>query len=206
MSIQILNREVFTYKFHFMNIQKILALAFATTTAIAILPGCQTESKINPNLATNTQNQTQEELKISGSTSTYAVVKILADAYASKTKNIKFTFLPPSQSESTIAGVKEGLLDLGSVSKQLTPEELENKLEYREIAKDALLVATHPSVTGVKNLKTDQLKAIYSGAVTNWKQIGGPDAKIIVLDRPEDESAKRLLRKYYLGADRKSVV
>jgi phosphate transport system substrate-binding protein len=112
--------------------------------------------------------------------------------------------LPPSQSESTIAGVKEGLLDLGSISKQLTPEELGDKLAYREIAKDALLVATHPSVTGVNNLTTENLKGIYSGAITNWKQIGGPDAKIIVLDRPEDESTKRLLRKYYLGEQLKN--
>ncbi|MGL5064583.1 MAG: substrate-binding domain-containing protein, partial [Microcoleus sp.] len=45
------------------------------------------------------------------------------------------------------------------------------------------------------------LKAIYSGTLTNWKELGGPDAKILVFDRPEDESAKRLLRKHYLGKD-----
>jgi phosphate transport system substrate-binding protein len=72
-------------------------------------------------------------------------------------------------------------------------------LESREVAHDGLVVATNTSVTGITNLTTENLKAIYSGSITNWKALGGPDAEIVVLDRPEDESAKRLLRKHYLG-------
>ena len=56
----------------------------------------------------------------------------------------------------------------------------------------------------MKNLTTEDIKGIYSGTITNWKQVGGNDAKIVLLDRPEDESAKRLLRKHYLGNDLKS--
>ncbi len=68
-----------------------------------------------------------------------------------------------------------------------------------------MVVATHPSVKGVTNLQTSQLKAIYSGKVTNWQKLGGPDAKIVLLDRPEDESAKKLLRQYYLGKELKNA-
>ncbi|NEP76208.1 PstS family phosphate ABC transporter substrate-binding protein, partial [Okeania sp. SIO2G5] len=54
---------------------------------------------------------------------------------------------------------------------------------------------------GIDTLTTQDLQAIYSGQSTNWSEFGGPDATIIVLDRAEDESAKRLLRKHYLGVD-----
>ncbi len=76
---------------------------------------------------------------------------------------------------------------------------------YKQLAKDGLVVATHESVKGVSNLTTQQLKAIYSGAVTNWQELGGPNEEIVVLDRPEDESGKRLLREHYLGKELKNA-
>lgn len=155
--------------------------------------------------STRTQVQVPQEIKIVGSSSTYQAAKILAKAYKDKTGNVKFIFLPKSQSSSGIAGVKKGIVDIGTVSRTLKPEEDDASIEYREFAKDALLVGTHPSVKAVNNLQTSQLKAIYSGKVTNWQELGGSNAKIVVLDRPEDESGKRLLREYYLGKKLKNA-
>ncbi len=173
----------------------------AATVIFAALSACTSNDNNNPS-PNNTE--AQQEIKIGGSSSSYGAMKILADAHSSKVKNSKVTFLPPSQSEVAIAGVKEGLIDLGSISKQLKPQEAGNAVEYRQVAKDALLVATHPSVKNITNLTTDNLKAIYSGKAKNWREFGGIDAKIVVLDRPEDESAKKLLRKHYLGKDLKN--
>ncbi|MDJ0772613.1 MAG: substrate-binding domain-containing protein [Mastigocoleus sp. MO_167.B18] len=147
----------------------------------------------------------QQEIKIVGSSSTYQATKILAKAYENKTVNVKFTFLPKSQSSSGIAGVRKGLVDIGTVSRTLKPEEDDSSVVYREFVKDALVVGIHPSVKGVRNLQTYQLKAIYSGRVTNWQDVGGSKGKIVVLDRPEDESGKRLLREYYLGKELKNT-
>ena len=150
--------------------------------------------------------QTQQEIKIVGSSSTYQAAQILAKAYENKTANvIKFTFLPKNQSSSGIAGVKKGLVDIGTVSRTLKPEEDDGSVVYREFATDALVVATHPSVKEVSNLQTSQLKAIYSGKVRNWQELGSSKARIVVLDRPEDESGKRLLRQYYLGKELKNA-
>jgi phosphate transport system substrate-binding protein len=163
--------------------------AIATTH----LPGCT----VNPPAQTQTQ-----QIKVSGSSSAYPVIQELAAGYQSPAA--KVSLLPKSQSEASIAGVKTGLFDIAAISRQLTPQEAQGDIQFREIAKDGLLVATHANVKGITNLTTDQLKDIYSGKVTNWKAVGGPDAKIVLLDRPEDESAKRLLRKHYLGADLKN--
>jgi phosphate transport system substrate-binding protein len=54
-------------------------------------------------------------------------------------------------------------------------------------------------VTGVTNLTTDQVKSIYSGSVTNWKQLGGPDLKIVVVSRSASSGTRATFQKYVLG-------
>jgi phosphate transport system substrate-binding protein len=174
--------------------------------ALLILPGCSTNTSTPTAVtATTAASNTQASIKVAGSSSALDFLRTLETDYESTSKNRQITLLEPGQSENIIAGIKQGLVDVGGISKNLKPEENDGTLEFREVAKDALLVATHPSVTGVKNLTTENLKSIYSGSVTNWQQLGGPNAQIVVLDRPEDESAKRLLRQYYLGKDLKNA-
>lgn len=184
-----------------LSIEQTLTIALAI--AVMAVAGCTTNTSTNAIRKPPLDSQAQSEIKIGANSSTYPAMKILTDAYAAKVKNTKLTFLLPNQSESAIALVKDGLLEIAIVSKQLLPEENNDTLEYQEVAKDALLVATHKSVTNITNLTTDNLKAIYSGAVKNWQELGGPDAKIVVLGT-EDDSAKRLLRKYYLGQQLKN--
>ncbi|MEH1815349.1 MAG: substrate-binding domain-containing protein [Nostoc sp.] len=160
----------------------------------------------NSNQVTNqADSQAQKIIKIGASSSTVTVLKLLAQAYQSQNKTVKIEFISNSQSEGAIAALNNDIIDIAGSSKKLKPEEDNGKIEYRELAQDLLLVATHNSVKGVNNLSPKQLKAIYKGDITNWRELGGTDAKIIVLDRPEDESAKKLLRKYYLGEDKTTI-
>ncbi len=140
-----------------------------------------------------------ETITIVGASTPYPAIQQLATAYAPHGSDTKVTFLESSQSSGGIAGVKEGWAEIGTVTRPPKPEEDSDNLAYRALAKDALLVATHPSVDEIQNLTTEALQSIYSGQATNWQEFGGPDAEIIVLDRAEDTSAKRLLRKHYLG-------
>ncbi len=185
--------------------QNLLTLAL-TAIALLGLPSCMTTSSSAPTTtaAKTVATPTQTSIKVGGSSSTLGLIKVLQTNYEATAKNVKITQLEPGQSENIIDGIKQRVVDLGAISKTLKPEENDGSLESREVAHDALLVATHPSVTGVKNLTTEDIKGIYSGSITNWKQLGGTQAKIVLLDRPEDESAKRLLRKHYLGKDLKN--
>jgi phosphate transport system substrate-binding protein len=184
--------------------QNILTLTLSAIPLLG-LPNCTNSSSApTTTAAPNVATPTQTSIKVGGSSSTLDLIKLLETNYLATTKNVKITQLEPGQSENIIDGIKQRLVDLGAITKTIKPEEKYGSLESREIAHDALVVATHPSVTGVKNLTTEDIKGIYSGSITNWKQLGGTDAKIVLLDRPEDESAKRLLRKHYLGADLKS--
>lgn len=184
------------------DMKKNIAIITLGAIALIALPSCSTNASAPPAPTTATAAANpQAEIKAGGSSSTVDFLRTMAAAYEASAKTGQITLLEPGQSENILAGAQQSLIDIGVLSKSLKSDELDSSLESREVAHDALLVATHPSVTGVKNLTTANLQAIYSGSVTNWQQLEGPDAEIVVLDRPEDESAKRLLREHYLGQE-----
>lgn len=175
----------------------ILILGLSSCTPVNPIDGNQTSQ-----IASQTDVQTQQIVKIASSSAMATVLKLLAEAYQANNKSVKIEFVSLSQSEGAIAALKNDIVDIAGMTHLLKPEEDNGKIQYREFAKDLIAVATHSSVQGVNNLTTKDLRAIYRGDITNWQELGGPDATIIVLDRPEDESAKRLLRQYYLNQDK----
>ncbi len=142
--------------------------------------------------------QVKATLKISGSGTCKPLVEILTQEYVKEHPEVKIDFLPPTHSKGGVEGVAQGLLDIGLVSRELKPEEKALGVTYYPLSRDGLVLATHQSVK-IKNLTNQQVKAIYAGQIKNWRELGGPDAPIIVLDRNEDESAKIILRQYVLG-------
>lgn len=176
-----------------------LLVSLAAGVALSGLPGC-TPVTTNQESSNQESSKEQQEITLSGSGTAYRALRLLAKAYEEKVPNTKIVFNPSNQTSGGVQGVKDNVIDLGATSRKLTPEEISG-IEYRAVAQDALMMATHTSVEGVKNLQTEELKAIYSGKATNWQEFGGPDADIIVLDRAEDETAKILLRRHYFGPD-----
>ena len=81
-----------------------------------------------------------------------------------------------------IVDVVEGKADLGGTCRHVLPRQEERGVKLIPLGWDALVVLVHPSNT-VKNLSLDQLKDIYTGKVSNWKQVGGADRKILVVAR-----------------------
>jgi phosphate transport system substrate-binding protein len=148
---------------------------------------------------TNIQNQAT--IKIMGAGSIYPAMKLLAEAYQTTNPNTSIEFMDKGQSSAGIVALKNNLIAIALTTRPLKKEEDDGSIQYQEFAKDALLVATNSNVTGIKNLTTAQLQDIYTGNIENWQALGGPAGEIIVLDRPEDESAKQVLREIYLGKD-----
>jgi phosphate transport system substrate-binding protein len=87
-----------------------------------------------------------------------------------------------------LAALINATVDLANASRQIKPEEIEearaNGVEPVEtvVARDAIAVVVHPA-NPVDHLTIDQLSAIYSGAVGNWKEVGGADRPIVRLSR-----------------------
>jgi phosphate transport system substrate-binding protein len=93
-----------------------------------------------------------------------------------------------SGSSNGIKAILEGSCDIANASREMKEKELEtakkNSIAVEEIvvAYDMIVPVVHPS-NPVKNLTSEQLKAIYKGEITNWKEVGGKDLSIVVISR-----------------------
>jgi len=138
-------------------------------------------------------------IRLGGSSETYEILEQLAEGYSDTNSYIEFKFASPSQTSAGIQGVKAEQLDIGALSRPITEAEKSEGLKYVSLMEVPLVIMVHQSVTGISDITAEQIKSIYSGEITNWKEIGGPDANINLLDLPEDENEKQVLRRTYLG-------
>jgi len=101
------------------------------------------------------------------------------------------------QSGGSTRGVKDaraGLADIGMASRELKPEE-GGLMAYR-IAMDGIGIILHRK-NPVQALSDKQIKAIYTGKITNWQQLGGEDRKITVVNKAEGRSTLELFLNHF---------
>ncbi len=146
--------------------------------------------------------QPKETIRITGSGTCLPLVKIVAQAFQEKYPEIEVRFLPSGHSSAGVKGVDQGILEVGAVSRLLKPDEEALGVNYYCLSNDGLAIGTSKGLE-VKEITSQEVRKIYSGKITNWQALGGPDADIVVLDRNEDESAKIILRQYVLGKNLK---
>lgn len=137
--------------------------------------------------------------RITGSYACLPLLRILTAEYVRKHPELRFNYLPGSSSTAAFAGIQDRTIDIGATSRVPTePGEESPGAVQTTLSNDALVFATHTDVN-IYGLTTDQVRLIYSGAITNWKDVGGPDKHIVVLDRSENETVKEILRQFCLG-------
>ena len=116
-----------------------------------------------------------------GSTSMEKVIGALGEAFEEKNSGISFTY-NPTGSGSGISAVDEGRCDIGLSSRALKDEEKAKGLTETVLAYDGIAVIVNPS-NSVSDLTVEQIADIYTGEVTNWSELGGGDAQIVVIGR-----------------------
>lgn len=111
---------------------------------------------------------------------------------------LSLDFLQGSSSSAAKKAVKEGSLDVAILLSANIAAEREDGLDLLPVADDPVAFAVHADLA-IKSLTTAQLRGIYLGQITNWSEVGGPDAAIIVMARDEDEGTTKILRKALFG-------
>lgn len=81
---------------------------------------------------------------------------------------------------------------------KLQPSDASQLVDH-QVVKQGWVMVDNPDVTGVTNLTTDQAKAIWTGQITNWKDVGGPDLKIVLIIRPASSGTRATFKKIVLG-------
>lgn len=126
-------------------------------------------------------------LSISGSTSVGPLAEKLAEKYEEQADiNIEINQIGSS---AGITNSINGVSEIGMSSRDLKEEEIASGLTETIIAYDGIVVVTHPS-NKVNDLTIEEVKQIFTGEVTNWKELGGDDMEIVVVSR-EDGSGSR---------------
>ena len=124
---------------------------------------------------------------ISGSTSVGPLAEKLAMKYEEQ-NDVKIE-VNQIGSSAGITNAISGVSQIGMSSRDLKQEEKDSNLQELIIAYDGIVVVTHPS-NPVKDLTMEQVKQIFTGEITNWKEVGGKDMEIVVVSR-EDGSGSR---------------
>lgn len=159
----------------------------ATVSAAALLAAC------SPQVADHRAESSSRAapIRVSGSGAVLPAVQKLGEAYRAKAPGASLQYPGGTNSGGGIRGVVEGTLDVAAVNRPLSDAEAREAIVYVPFVRDAAAFAVHRSVS-VKGLRTAQIRDIYSGKTTNWREVGGPDAPVIVLDRDEDDSLRKL--------------
>ena len=128
------------------------------------------------------------KITVSGSTSVGPTMEVLAEDYQKANEGVTIE-VQQVGSSAGITNTIDGTSQIGMSSRDLKDEEKSEGLEEYQIAIDGIAVITN-TANDVKDLTMDQIKDIYTGKITNWKEVGGKDAQIVVVSR-EDGSGTR---------------
>ncbi len=116
-----------------------------------------------------------------GSTSMEKVIGALGEAFMEANSGVNFTY-NPTGSGSGITAVSEGRCDIGLSSRALKDSEVESGLVGTVLAYDGIAVIVNPANT-VEDLDIETIAKIYTGEITNWSEVGGADAEIVLVGR-----------------------
>lgn len=144
--------------------KKIISLVVTAIVMCAVMVGCSKK----------------EGVATDGSTSMNKVIGALGEAFESK-NGIKVTY-NATGSGAGIQAVLEGRCDIGLSSRELKDDEKANGLEGTVLAYDGIAIIVN-TANPVKGLDVETITKIYTGEITNWKEVGGNDEEIVLIGR-----------------------
>ena len=159
--------------------KKIIALLLAAMLTLA-LAACGSKNNDNANTDTNTNDNTGT-VATDGSTSMEKVIGALSESFMANNADTTVTY-NPTGSGSGITAVQEGTCDIGLSSRALKDEEKAAGLKETVLAYDGIAIIVHPD-NPVSDLSVEQIAKLYTGEITNWKDVGGNDAEVVLIGR-----------------------
>ena len=155
--------------------KKIITILCIAVMALSLFAGCGQKADDNNTAAAGGTVSTD------GSTSMEKVIGALGESFMEANSGTTFTY-NPTGSGSGIQAVSEGRCDIGLSSRALKDDEKASGLKETTLALDGIAIIVNPQ-NPVKDLTLEQIAKIYTGEITNWKDVGGNDAEIVLIGR-----------------------
>ena len=173
--------------------KKVISIALIAMLVVAMAgcsqsqPAATTAAPAETPAQTTAAPQTEAPAALSGtvatdgSTSMEKVIGALGEAFMEANSGVNFTY-NPTGSGSGITAVSEGRCDIGLSSRALKDSEVASGLVGTVLAYDGIAVIVNPANT-VEDLDIETIAKIYTGEITNWSEVGGADAEIVLVGR-----------------------
>ena len=172
--------------------KKVISIALIAMLVVAMAGCAQSQPAAPAGTAAQTTAAPQTEVPATtaalsgtvatdGSTSMEKVIGALGEAFMEANSGVNFTY-NPTGSGSGITAVSEGRCDIGLSSRALKDSEVESGLVGTVLAYDGIAVIVNPANT-VEDLDIETIAKIYTGEITNWSEVGGADAEIVLVGR-----------------------
>jgi phosphate transport system substrate-binding protein len=176
------------------------AFHFVQLTAFCLLAGCGEPSSTSQR-ETAASNIAHEHIVLTGSSTMAPLLTAIAQRFEKLHPRVEIE-VQAGGSERGIRDVLSGAASLGMASRSAT--ESERHLLSFSIARDGVTIVIHKD-NPVRTLSNAQVKAIYTGKITNWRDVGGLDAPIRVVNRERGHSSRDLFMSYF-GVDESALV
>ncbi|UAC47258.1 phosphate ABC transporter substrate-binding protein [Bacillus aquiflavi] len=181
---------------------KQLALLFFVAAFAIIAAGCGGDSKAEKSNNSNSANNSTEENKseekkelsgsivISGSSAMQPLVAAAAEEFMAKYPDTDIQ-VNAGGSGTGLSQVAEGSVDIGN--SDVFAEEKEGipaeELVDFKVAVVGMTAAVNPEV-GIKDISKEDLKKVFTGKIKNWKDLGGADQEIVLVNRPDSSGTR----------------
>jgi len=143
---------------------------------------------------------------IQGSTTVLPIAQRCAEVFMKKHPQTDIS-VRGGGSGTGIAGLIDGICDIAISSREIKSNEIDKAREKGinpiawVIAKDGIAVIVHPA-NPVKGLTLNQIKDIYSGKISNWKEVGGSNGRIVVVSRDSASGTYTCFQKLVMQKER----
>ena len=180
------------------RVKKMIAILTAATMVAAGVMGCGSSdtnadaNNSNDNTTTQTESQATDNntadnmdlsgsVTLAGSTSMEKLANAMNEAFMEKYPNVSAT-AEFTGSSAGIESLAAGSVDIGDASRALSDDEKGQGIVENIVAIDGIAVITDTDNT-ITDIKSEDLAKVYTGEITNWKDLGGKDEQIVVIGR-----------------------
>lgn len=139
-------------------------------------------------------------INISGSSALQPLVQKAADQFKSKNPNVAIT-VNAGGSGTGLQNVSDKTVDIGNsdifASEKLSGDKASALVDHI-VCVVGVAAVVNPTIN-VTNVTKQQLTDIFTGKIKNWKEVGGQDQKIVIINRPKSSGTRTLFKQYALG-------
>ena len=163
-----------------MKMKRFMAMAIACVMAAGLVACGGSESTATTSTAGSTADLSGA-VATGGSTSVEKVIGALSEAFMEANPGVDVTY-DPTGSSAGVTGAADGTLDIGLSSRALKEEEISKGLKETTFALDGIAIVVNTENTAT-DLSLEQIAGLATGEITNWSEVGGPDAPVVLIGR-----------------------